>query len=121
MIKRLPQPLKALQILFLMAFGAVFITMILAVVLRSEEIMNPALQAFVVLGVIGFAIGLVLVTDYRGGARALSEALKDYKPMGMDYSKSFLSSPRAARVMGAGYMLIGIWFCVLVFGFGLGH
>jgi hypothetical protein len=112
-MRRLPQPLKSLLALFLAAFVLVFLGSILAVAIRTEAWVRIMVISYSVLGVIGFVLGAALLADFRGSAQAYSGMMKNYKPLGVDYSKSFITNPRFIRLFGAGYMLIGIWFVVL--------
>jgi len=53
-----------------------------------------------------------LTADLRGSAGAYASLIKDYKPMGVDYSKSFLANATFARISGVMFVLVGIWFIV---------
>ena len=64
------------------------------------------------LGLTAIVLGLMLVTDLRGSARAYAAMLKDYKPMGVDYSNSFFANPLFVRLFGAMFVIVGIMFVV---------
>ncbi|WP_026536330.1 hypothetical protein [Arthrobacter sp. H14] len=114
-IRSLTQPLKALYVLFFIAFICGFVTMLLAAALQNEGLIRIGRWEFAALGLVAFFLGLVLVTDFRRGAHSASVAMKEYRPFGVDYSKSFLSSPRYARMMGAGFMVVGAFFVQIPF------
>lgn len=67
---------------------------------------------FGALGVVAFVLGAALLTNFRGSALAYSNMMKNYKLLGVDYSKSFLVSPLFIRLFGAFYMFIGTCFVV---------
>lgn len=113
-IKTLPQPLKAILMLFTVYFAVDFISFLVLALFRQEELLLILIPwMFGGLGVVGFLLGLVLVTDFRGSAQAYSGMMKEYKPFGVDYSRSPFSKPGFLRFFGAGYMLVGVWFVVL--------
>ncbi|MFF1382944.1 hypothetical protein ACFVWT_05200 [Arthrobacter sp. NPDC058288] len=58
------------------------------------------------------ALGLVLAFDVRGSARAYASLVKDFKPMGVDYSKSFFANPKIIRFFGGMFAAVGVWFVV---------
>ncbi len=103
LIARLPQPLKALYLLFLAAFAATLVTFFLG----SER---AAILASGLLGVVAALTGLTLVSNVRGAADALAEGARSYRPMGIDYSRSIMTSPRFTRVFGAAFLVAGVVF-----------
>jgi hypothetical protein len=103
MITRLPQPLKAFYLLFFAAFAAALVTFFLG----SEQAISVA---YGLLGAVAVLIGLTLVTNLNGAADALAEAAKSYRPMGIDYSRSIMTSPRFTRVFGAAFLAVGVVF-----------
>lgn len=122
LIGTLPQPLKAILMLFTVAFAVVFIGFIVLGLSRREDLLLTLIPwMFGGLGVIGFLLGLVLLTDFRGSTQAYADMMKKYRPFGVDYSRSPFSKPGFLRFFGAGYMLIGIWFVVVstVFASGI--
>ena len=117
--RTLPQPLKAILMLFNVAFAVTFIGfLILALSGRKEMLFTFTPWMLGSLGVIGFLLGLFLLTDFRGSTQAYSGMMKKYKPMGVDYSGSPFSKPAFLRFFGAVYMLVGAWFVVLSTLFG---
>jgi len=89
-IARLPQPLKAPYLTWFVAFAGVLVTFFL-----SSETATPLASGL--LGVVAVLVGLTLVTNLNNSAEALAEATKSYRPMGIDYSRSVLASPRFTR------------------------
>ena len=76
--------------LFNVAFAVTFIGFIILALFRREELLFTFIPwMFGSLGVIGFLLGLVFLTDFRGSTRAYAGMMKDYKPWGVDYSGSF--------------------------------
>lgn len=110
----LPQPLGLLIRLFFVAFAAVFIGFILVALFRREDLLYTFIPwMFGGLGVIGFLLGVLLLTDFRGSTKAYAGMMTKYKPFGVDYSRSPFIKPGFLRFFGAGYMLIGVWFVVV--------
>ncbi|MCZ2401746.1 hypothetical protein IV498_00745 [Paenarthrobacter sp. Z7-10] len=52
-------------------------------------------------------LGLCLITNFNGSALSLANAVKGYKPLGVDYSRSFLATETYARLFGAGFLVVG--------------
>jgi hypothetical protein len=103
MIARLPQPLKSLYL----AWIVVFIGVLVSAGLAGQR------TASLVAGVPGVVValsGLTLVTNLNGAADALAEATKSYRPLGIDYSRSVLASPRYSRLFGAVALVVGAVF-----------
>lgn len=71
---------------------------------------RAAILANGLLGVVAVLIGLTLLTNLRGAAAALAEATKSYRPMGVDYSRSILTSPWFTRALGAALLVVGVVF-----------
>jgi hypothetical protein len=118
----LPQPLRMLLKLFTVAFAAVFIGFTILALFRREDLLSSLIPwMFGGVGVIGFLLGLLLLTDFRGSTRAYADMMTKYQPFGVDYSRSPFIKPGFLRFFGAGYMLIGVWFVVVstVFASGI--
>jgi hypothetical protein len=62
------------------------------------------------LGITAIVLGVTLAADVRGSARAYASMVKDYKPMGVDYSKSVFTNPEFIRIFGALFAFTGIGF-----------
>jgi hypothetical protein len=106
-----PQPLKGCFIAYLVVFAAAFVSVpLMAFAGQNQPAVMP--WAMGALGLSAFLLGLVLVFDLRGSARAYAAMTKDFKPMGIDYSKSFFSKPLFIRFFGGMFALVGIWFIV---------
>jgi hypothetical protein len=102
-IARLPQPLKALYVVFFVVLAGTAATFLLggqrAVLLATE-----------LLGVVAVLVGLTIGTNLNGGAEALAEAMKSYRPLGVDYSRSVLASPGFTRLSGFMMLVVGVIF-----------
>ncbi|MCU1532253.1 MAG: hypothetical protein JWO49_1824 [Arthrobacter sp.] len=109
---KLPQPLKGCLVAYLIAFAVVFVS-VPASAISSQGKLNPVMPwGMGALGLTVVVLGVMLAADLRGSARAYALMLKDYRPMGVDYSKSFFANPKFVRVFGAMFAFIGIWFVV---------
>jgi len=62
----------------------------------------------------------MLAFDVRSSARAYAAMAKDYKPMGVDYSKSLFSKPLFIRFFGAMFVLMGVGFVLGAVSFASG-
>jgi hypothetical protein len=109
---KLPQPVKGGLIAYLIVFGVVFLSVPVSALFDLGE-QNPVMPwGVAALGLSAIVLGVMLATDLRGSARAYAAMLKDYKPMGVDYSKSFFANPTFVRLFGAMFALVGIGFLV---------
>lgn len=105
LIARLPQPLKALYLAFYAAFAATFATFFVG----GDRATAAASGA---LGAVAALTGLTLVTNLNGAATALAEATAAYRPMGVDYSRSFFARPWIGRLFGVAMLAVGTTFVV---------
>jgi hypothetical protein len=105
LMSRLTQPLKTLY----WAFLAVFVGTVVTFFLGGGRATAIAMG---ILGVVAVLIGLIIGTNVNGGADALSEATKSYRPLGVDYSRSLLVSPRFTRLFGLMMLVVGVVFIV---------
>jgi hypothetical protein len=71
---------------------------------------NPFIWASGALGLVAILLGLSMLTNLNGSATAMSKYLKESKPMGVDYSGSFLASPAYARFFGGFFAFVGGMF-----------
>ena len=115
-VMKLPQPLKSCFVAFLAAF-AVASASIPATAIVNQGKPGPVpvpvtLWSMGTLGVVVIVMGVVLAANLRGSAGAYASLIKDYKPMGVDYSRSFMANPKFARISGVMFVLVGIWFIV---------
>ena len=107
LLLQMPQPLKTLYAMTFAVLLAGFITV---------AIIDEPFWLWVVFasaGVLLAASGLVLAADYRGNASRYSALLKTSRPWGVDYSESFMSSPRFVRALGGGTAAIGLFWIFL--------
>lgn len=70
---------------------------------------SPAGRA---IGIVAVLLGLCLLLDLNGSARGAANAIKESKPMGVDYSKSFFATSAYARIFGALAVVVGTGFTV---------
>lgn len=103
LMSRLPQPLKTFYWAFLVVFAVNFVTFFFAGD-RATALLSG------LLGVVAALIGLSLGANVNGGADALAEATKSYRPWGVDYSRSSMASPRFIRLFGLLMLAVGILF-----------
>jgi hypothetical protein len=109
---KLPQPVKGCLVAYLIAFAAAFVS-VPASALFGQGRLNPLTPwLMAALGLTAIVLGVVLAADLRGSAVAYASLLKDYKPMGVDYSKSVFANPKFVRLFGAMFAFIGGWFVV---------
>lgn len=102
-ISQLPQPLKTLYILFMV----VFIVGIIPVALRVPEASRWMSGG---LGAASLLLGLCLLTNVNKSAEGLARAVATEKPMGVDYSQSFMAKPAFARLFGLMAVVVGSLF-----------
>ena len=55
-------------------------------------------------------LGLTLATNLNRAADTLAAAMKDYRPAGVDYSRSFMATPAYARAFGGFAVVVGAGF-----------
>jgi hypothetical protein len=103
LIARLPQPLKALYLAFFVVFAGSLATFFVG----SE---HAVALANGLLGVVTVLVGMTIATNLNGGADALAAAMKSYRPLGIDYSRSKLATPRFTRLFGLMMLVVGIVF-----------
>lgn len=109
---KLPQPVKGLFVLYVVVFAVTFVSVPVAAWTGQAASTDLTRWTFAALGVTAVLLGLALALDIRGSAKAYAGMLKDYKPMGVDYSGSFLAKPGFVRVFGALFASIGVTFIV---------
>ena len=122
LIGTLPQPLKAILMMFTVAFAVVFIGFIVLGLSRREDLVFTLIPwMFGGLGVIGFLLGLLLLTDFRGSTQAYADMMKKYRPFGVDYSRSPFSKAGLSTLLRCRILLMGVWFVVVstVFASGI--
>lgn len=64
------------------------------------------------LGAVAVLVGLTIATDLNGSVDAITEAMKSYRPFGVDYSRSVFVSRGYSRVFGALMLLVGTVFII---------
>ncbi|MBD1543590.1 hypothetical protein G9E11_15365 [Arthrobacter sp. IA7] len=108
----LPQPVKGCLLAYLIVFAVAFVAIPITALTGRGQMNHAVLWIVAALGASAVVLGVVLATDLRGSARAYATLLKDFKPMGVDYSKSIFATPKFVRFFGAMFALVGIWFIV---------
>jgi hypothetical protein len=106
----LPQPVKGCLIAYLIVFAAAFVSVPLLALIGQEHAVNVAPWTTGALGLSAVLLGLALVFDVRGSARAYAVMMKDFKPLGIDYSQSVFAKPLFIRLFGGMFVLVGIAF-----------
>ena len=104
-IGRLPQPAKTLYVLIVLGFVVLLVTF----VMDLDELQR---YAFVGVGTLFVLLGLSASLNINGTADGMATAIKEYRPMGADYSRSFLSTPLYARLFGVMAVVVGSAFAV---------
>jgi hypothetical protein len=108
----LPQPIKGCVVVYLIVFALAFVSVPLLALTGQNDTVNMTPWTTGALGLSAVLLGLVLVLDVRGSARAYAAMMKDYKPMGVDYSNAIFSKPLFVRCFGGMFALVGIFFIV---------
>ncbi|WP_109776367.1 hypothetical protein [Quadrisphaera granulorum] len=106
MLRQLPQPFKTL---YAATFAVFFIGFVTVAIADEPDGFRFVIVPF---GLLMAAQGTVLALDVRGNATEYSRLLKTTKPMGVDYSGSFMSSVRAIRMLGAAVLVVGLFMTV---------
>lgn len=109
---KLPQPVKGCLVAFTVLFAVAFISLLFGPALGQEVTVGVTPWATGALGLCAIVLGVVLATDFRGSARAYASLVSEVKPLGVDYSKTFLSKPLFIRVFGGMFIVVGIGFIV---------
>lgn len=111
-VRKLPQPVKGLFVLYMVVFAVAFLSVPLAAFTGQAQSAEVVPWTFGAVGVAAVLLGLALVFDVRGSAQAYAGMVKDFKPMGVDYSNSFFARPAYIRAFGGLFAVIGIVFIV---------
>ena len=104
-IGRLPQPAKTLYVLIFLAFVVLFLTFVM-------DLAETRRFALVATGTLFFLLGLCASLNINGTADGMASAIKEYRPLGADYSRSFLATPLYARLFGIMAVVVGSAFAV---------
>ena len=105
-IGRLPQLAKTLYVLIFLAFVLLFVTFVM-------DLTEARRYALVGGGTLFFLLGFCAILNTRGTADGMASAVKEYRPVGADYSRAFLSTPLYARLFGIMVMVIGSVFAIM--------
>ncbi|ROP44942.1 hypothetical protein [Pseudokineococcus lusitanus] len=110
-VRALPQPTRTVYALFL---GTVVVAF--AVMFAVGATGGDAFVAIAVPGALMVLVGVLQLLDVRGTASAMARHIAESRPMGVDYSRSFMSTPRYVRLLGLGLVVIGLFWCALGLG-----
>lgn len=111
-IMKLPQPLKGGLVAYVIVFAVAFLSVPASAIFSPGNASPVTLWGIGALGVTAIVLGVMLAADLRGSADAYVSFIKDYKPMGVDYSKSFVANPKFVRIFGVMFIIVGILFVV---------
>ena len=106
----LPQPVKGCLMFYLIAFAVAFVSIPATAFVGRGQANGIVPWTMGALGASAIILGLVLATDLRASARAYAAMLKDFKPLGVDYSNSLFAKPAFVRIFGGLFALMGVWF-----------
>jgi hypothetical protein len=92
-----------LYLAFFVVFAGTFVTLFVG----NER---ATALASGLLGPVAVLVGGTIGTNLNGSANALAEAMKSYRPLGVDYSRSVFASPRFTRLFGLMMLIVGVVF-----------
>ncbi|GAA2018864.1 hypothetical protein WDZ16_09145 [Pseudokineococcus marinus] len=108
-VRALPQPAKAVYTVF---FVALVVAFALVFALRDPDVV----LVLVAPGALMVVVGLLQVFDVNGTATRMASFVTESRPLGVDYSRSVMATPRYVRLVGLAYVLIGLFWCALALG-----
>ncbi|MCB5275973.1 hypothetical protein BJG92_03528 [Arthrobacter sp. SO5] len=111
-IMKLPQPLKGGLVAYVIVFAVAFLSVPASAIFSPGKASPVTFWGIGALGVTAIVLGVMLAVDLRGSADAYVSFIKDYKPMGVDYSKSFVANPKFVRIFGIVFIIVGLLFVV---------
>lgn len=108
LVKGLPQPQKAIMMVYLAAAVLYGFGMLAAPMVFPEFQGEAMLWLSTGIGLIASIFGLILATNFRGSATIYAAMMKKLRMWGMDYSDTPFANPRWLRLIGAGFMLMAL-------------
>lgn len=106
-VKALPQPQKAIMVVYLAIACVALLAALVTLVLDKATQMAATSWLTVVVALLAFLFGLVLVTNFRESAVVYAGMFKNLRLWGHDYSETPFATPRFLRLFGAAFMLMG--------------